>query len=88
MTIEDSLALEDAQLARDIHTGQPVGIMLVDPTAPADDPNAYREITADEARAIARRLNELADEVERYVVRELRRASSVDDEFHNREGGV
>ncbi|MBY6061605.1 hypothetical protein [Microbacterium esteraromaticum] len=78
-------AAQIAQIARDLNTRQPVGIMLINPSLSAGE--AY-EIDADLARAVATRLQCLADELEQAQGCTLRRLQIVDDEFLDRDGGV
>ncbi|WP_067194952.1 hypothetical protein [Microbacterium sp. XT11] len=82
--INDELAEEIVQLARDVHTQQPSEIVLIDPTMPAEHPVQF--LSPDLARAVARRLNALAEQFE--PPRTLRRLQIVDEEFREREGGV
>lgn len=83
MTFDDDLASEMVLLARDVNTGQPTEVALIDPTMPEDHPPQI--INADLARAVARRLVTLADEIE--PPRTLRRPATVDEALRDREGG-
>ncbi|WP_424937347.1 MULTISPECIES: hypothetical protein [Bacteria] len=75
-------AAEIVQLARDVNTGQPMEILILDTfDAPA------QELDKHLARAIAVRLVELAEQLPEPP-RILRRSSDIDEAFRDREGGV
>jgi len=75
-------AADIAQIARDVNTGQPTEIVLLD-----DAYQAVQWLDKNLARAVAVRLVELAEQLPEPP-RILRRASDVDVALRDREGGV